>query len=175
VLRRRPCCVRPALVGVRRGRCRSVGVAGALTDGNRRRPHPAYRLGWRLGALAPERLAGCPVGTTEKFFRKRATSFRSDAPPMTVLCLWCGQPFERRLSGGSPRRFCSSVCRAALHTAARKWALAEIDAGRLSVAAIKECRPDSVHAAARAQVGSGGTPVSPPRMRTRRKRGGEET
>jgi hypothetical protein len=49
-------------------------------------------------------------------------------------CLWCGGPYARRATGGQPQKFCSSACRRACHTAARRWAVREIEAGRLSVA-----------------------------------------
>ena len=39
----------------------------------------------------------------------------------TAGCLWCGKHFKPR-RGGSPRMFCAPSCRAAFHTAARRWA-----------------------------------------------------
>lgn len=54
--------------------------------------------------------------------------------PAGPACLWCGKPYARRATGGQPQKFCSSACRRACHTAARRWAVREIEAGRLSVA-----------------------------------------
>jgi hypothetical protein len=48
-------------------------------------------------------------------------------------CLWCGQPIEPRLTGGSRRRFCSPRHRIAFHTAARRWAEYAVAAGILTV------------------------------------------
>jgi hypothetical protein len=53
------------------------------------------------------------------------------------ICLWCKAPYTLRHAGGSPRRFCSPACRLALHGAARKWAVAEVEAGRLPTSALK--------------------------------------
>ena len=65
-------------------------------------------------------------------------------PGPDASCLWCGaayarratggKPYARRATGGQPQKFCSSACRRACHTAARRWAVREIEAGRLSVA-----------------------------------------
>ena len=54
--------------------------------------------------------------------------------PAGPACLWCGKPYARRATGGQPQKFCSSACRRACHTAARRWAVRELEAGRLSVA-----------------------------------------
>ncbi len=54
-----------------------------------------------------------------------------------VLCLWCNAAFEPRASGGSPQRFCSALCRRAFDTACRKYAAAEVEAGRLQVSALR--------------------------------------
>ena len=86
---------------------------------------------------------------------------------MTALCLWCEGPLPAGRGRGSERRFCCADCRSAFHTAARRWALAEIAAGRLTVARLKECRLESVHAFSRGQVGSAATPVAPKRSRAR--------
>ena len=107
---------------------------------------------------------------------------------MTAGCLWCSALLPAGRGRGSQRRFCSTDCRSAFHTAARRWALAEIAAGRLTVAQLKECRPESVHAFSRGRLASAATPlakteVAPRRTRQRpaagqarrRGKGGEET
>lgn len=59
----------------------------------------------------------------------------------THRCLWCGSAFKPRQSGGSVQRYCSTAHRIALHTAARKWAVREMEAGRLSVEAVSGSAP----------------------------------
>lgn len=54
-----------------------------------------------------------------------------------TACLWCGSGFEPRRDGGKAQRFCSPDCRLAFHRAARLWAIAAIDAGTLTVAALR--------------------------------------
>src|SRR5215475_1744791 len=49
-------------------------------------------------------------------------------------CIWCGRALKAR-RGGSPQRFCRH--RTAFHSAARRWAEANIAAGTLPVDAIK--------------------------------------
>jgi len=56
-------------------------------------------------------------------------------------CLWCGQPFEPRHTGGSPRVFCTSGCRTAFHSAARRWAEQAVAAGLLTVAELRSGDP----------------------------------
>lgn len=54
-------------------------------------------------------------------------------PPKTA-CIWCTRGYtvaQRRR--GSLRRFCSSLCRGAFHTAARKWAIQALTTGVLTV------------------------------------------
>lgn len=53
------------------------------------------------------------------------------------VCPWCGRKFAPR-RGGKAQKFCSPQCKAALHRAARLWALAELDAGRLAITQLKE-------------------------------------
>ena len=60
-------------------------------------------------------------------------------------CLWCEAALPSGPTRGSRRRFCSRRCRATFHTAARKWAIAAVEAGVIPVAAFK-CHPKSVHA-----------------------------
>jgi len=93
---------------------------------------------------------------------------------MTARCLWCGELYKPRRTGGSAQRFDSDACRMAFHTAARLWALAEIEAGRLSVDQLKNTARHSVHAAPDGQVGSEATQVAPPDTRNQRGGGGEE-
>src|SRR3954451_21547262 len=58
-----------------------------------------------------------------------------------VRCAWCDRPFTPRQTGGHDQRFCRPSCRRALHAAARRWALAELAAGRLALSAIKNGLP----------------------------------
>ncbi len=50
-----------------------------------------------------------------------------------AACLWCRRAYARRATGGKPQKFCSSACRRACHGAARRYAVLELEAGRLSV------------------------------------------
>ncbi len=53
-------------------------------------------------------------------------------------CLWCGAPYTARKGGGGPaQRFCSDACRAAFHRGARRWAVRELEAGRLDIADLR--------------------------------------
>ncbi len=54
--------------------------------------------------------------------------------PAGPACLWCSEPYARRATGGRPQKYCCSTCRRACHAAARRWAVSELEAGRLSVA-----------------------------------------
>jgi hypothetical protein len=63
-------------------------------------------------------------------------------------CLWCSAPFRPRASGGSRQRFCSGLCRSELHDCARRWAIAEVDAGRLTPAELAKAPKLSINAAA---------------------------
>ena len=56
---------------------------------------------------------------------------------MTSLCNWCGTEFEPRSNGGKPQRFCSKDCRQGFFAACRDWAVAEVEAGRLSVSTVR--------------------------------------
>lgn len=53
-------------------------------------------------------------------------------------CLWCETPFSPRRSGGKAQRFCNAQCRRNLEHFARSWAIAEIEAGRLTVSGMKQ-------------------------------------
>lgn len=55
---------------------------------------------------------------------------------MSAPCVWCGAAFEPG-DRGEPKRFCSARCRAALHGAARRWALAALARGELTVAQLR--------------------------------------
>jgi hypothetical protein len=48
-------------------------------------------------------------------------------------CLWCGSRFERRNDGGKAQRFSRPACRRALDPAGRRWILAALASGALSV------------------------------------------
>jgi hypothetical protein len=51
-------------------------------------------------------------------------------------CLWCNAAFKAG-GRGSKRRFCSSRCRTAFHTACRSFAAQAVLDGRLTVDAIR--------------------------------------
>ncbi len=59
-------------------------------------------------------------------------------PEPAAACLWCRATYRRRTTGGSVQRFCSARCRSAFHLAARRWALRQIDEGRLEVGSLRE-------------------------------------
>jgi len=59
---------------------------------------------------------------------------------MTACCPWYGPAFSPRTSGGSEQRFCTTVCRTAFWTAARRWVMRALDAGLLSVEVLKDVR-----------------------------------
>ena len=92
---------------------------------------------------------------------------------MSALCLWCGQPFEPRLSGGSPQRFHSAACRRAFDHACGAWVREAINVGLLTAAVIREWAQDSARAGSKGQVGSEATQVALPETRTQRKKGGD--
>ena len=62
----------------------------------------------------------------------------NDAAP--IHCRWCGRACRPR-RGGSPRVFCTSGCRNAFHTAARRWAERAIAAGMLTIAELRNGDP----------------------------------
>jgi hypothetical protein len=57
--------------------------------------------------------------------------------PCAETCPWCDRPFEALTIGAHRKRFCSSPCRNAYHTALRKWAQREADQGAVTVADLK--------------------------------------
>ena len=75
---------------------------------------------------------------------------------MSVPCLWCSCVFKPRQDGGSQQRFCSPGCRQALNTAARRWALDQVDAGILLV---DDLRKYGVSADRRGTLHSNGAPA----------------
>ena len=62
---------------------------------------------------------------------KNARKDKSGAD-MSAICLWCGRVFLPRVTGGRKQRFCCAACRSEFHDCARRWAIAEVDAGRLT-------------------------------------------
>ncbi len=77
------------------------------------------------GAAAPE-----PEAAPTAASRVHAHEERAEAD---AECPWCGAAFARRATGGQRQKFCSSAHRRACHTAARRWAVREVEAGRLTV------------------------------------------
>ena len=51
----------------------------------------------------------------------------------SASCGWCGRSFTPRRLGSSTQKFCCRSCRYDLHTAARRWGIAALDAGLLTV------------------------------------------
>ena len=64
-------------------------------------------------------------------------------------CLWCGTAFAPRCTGGSQQRFCSRDCRYDFHDACRRWAMQELEAGRLPLSALRKCRQHRTRCAQR--------------------------
>jgi len=65
----------------------------------------------------------------------------------TERCPWCDRPFGARQTGGRAQRFCREECRRNFHAAARRWALAELAAGRLTISALKNALSGNAHVA----------------------------
>ena len=57
-----------------------------------------------------------------------------------IPCRWCGRACRTR-RGGSPRVFCTSGCRTAFHTAARRWAERAVASGTLTIAELRNGDP----------------------------------
>ena len=70
---------------------------------------------------------------------------------MSAYCQWCHQEFERHRDGGSRQKFCSVECRTALRRAARRWALAELAASRVTLAEFKKASPTYTLIASRSE------------------------
>ncbi len=56
----------------------------------------------------------------------------------TVECPWCETTFEPRTVGAHRKRFCSSTCKDAYHTALRKWAQRAAEHGEVTVNELKD-------------------------------------
>ncbi len=56
------------------------------------------------------------------------------------VCPWCNEPFTPRPrdTGGKPQRYCSSGCRTDFHRACRIYAEEQVEAGTVSVGALRE-------------------------------------
>ena len=84
-------------------------------------------------------------------------------------CLWCGTVFVPRLTGGSQQRFCCRDCRHDFHTACRRWAEQELEAGRLPLSALRKGRQQRARCVQRnlgtARWGKGGQLVLLRRLR----------
>ena len=48
-------------------------------------------------------------------------------------CPWCLAPFTPEVRGGHTKKFCSAACKGQFESAARRYALAMVEAGLLSV------------------------------------------
>jgi hypothetical protein len=57
-----------------------------------------------------------------------------------IPCRWCGRASRTR-RGGSPRVFCTSSCRTAFHSAARRWAECAVASGLLTVGELRRGDP----------------------------------
>jgi len=55
-----------------------------------------------------------------------------------MTCTWCERPLKAQKSGIYAKRFCSAACRARLHTAARRYGLALVEQGFVSIRQLKE-------------------------------------
>ena len=84
---------------------------------------------------------------TKKKTKDRRFPQPSEKDEVGMNCLWCDTPFERRTTGGSPQRYCSTDCRLAFHLAARLWAEMAVAAGRLTVGELKDadCTAYTLH------------------------------
>lgn len=72
---------------------------------------------WRDPELSPH-YEGAVIGAD------KVSPIKEPEPPkpQILVCEWCDGTFEMIVRHGSPRRFCSSKCRQANHTALRKAA-----------------------------------------------------
>ncbi len=75
-----------------------------------------------------------------------AADFEPIQTPLHTRCLWCGQAFKPRTTGGSAQKFCCMEHRQQFWIAARRWTVRAIEAGLLSVDCLKASHT-SVHAA----------------------------
>ena len=82
----------------------------------------------RLRRHRQRRRQGDPFGATQM-------SSRLKEPPLS--CMWCGQAYQERQTGGRTQRFCRPSCRRHYHAAVRQWTLAAIARGDLTIADIR--------------------------------------
>ena len=71
---------------------------------------------------------------------------------MARPCMWCGEPFTPRTTGGRRQRFCLERCRRDFESGCRTWAEQAVASGLLPVLALKhalEQRARSVEAHSR--------------------------
>ena len=52
-------------------------------------------------------------------------------------CMWCGDPFTPRATGGKRQRFCSEQCRRDFDSGCRAWGKQFVSSELLPVAALK--------------------------------------
>ena len=62
----------------------------------------------------------------------------------TRPCMWCGELFTSRKTGGKPQRFCSERCRKEFHHACRVWAEQLVRGGELPVSALKHAQSQHI-------------------------------
>jgi len=82
-----------------------------------------------------------------------------------LTCLWCDQPFNPG-TRGEPKRFCSTRCRQDFHAAARRWAIAAVETGRLTVAELRDApqKPCAVYTAPSRVIGHPGAEQATSRL-----------
>jgi hypothetical protein len=80
-----------------------------------------------------------------------------------MTCPWCQRSFTPRtaLAGGKPQAYCSPSCRRELRNAAHRWVLAEVAAGRLDMAHVREWAESNGRVATRGQVAVPAIQVAP--------------
>lgn len=83
---------------------------------------------------------------------------------MSAICLWCPRVFLPRVTGGRKQRFCSPRCRKEFFECARAWAVAEVEAGRLTPAQLAKGPKANVHVAPTTEAKPAG-PECPVRQR----------
>ena len=76
-------------------------------------------------------------------------------------CLWCGEPFTLRATGGKRQRFCSEPCRRDFDRGRRAWAEQAVSSELLPVSALK-------HALCKRARSLSGLPASNPTRDTGR-------
>jgi len=76
-------------------------------------------------------------------------------------CLWCGQPFEPRRTGGKRQRFCVQTCRRAFARAAAALVARAIEAGTLSRDELRNGPPATRRWARGVTPGKDGEDVAP--------------